>query len=255
MEFGNRIEITDKDGWRKEFFLQKRLIYIGNDSRNDIVLSAYRGTGVAPRHLQLVIAPGGSIQCSAVNLSAQEIAMGPNGERLLQPSSAIEVTDGESFHLGDFVLVFHLQEALAQPAIPVDGDLRAARAPSKANSASIGLRVSLSQVAIAPNSTIEGMIYVSNQGSMPGVQFRLGIDGFPADCYEIGPVPILFPGAEKGVPVHFYHPCRPDVLAGSRPVSFWADAADAYPGESAVLSRDIRILPFYSHKLRLLPVD
>src|SRR5512138_3195559 len=116
MESGNRIEITDKDGWRKEFFLQKRLVYIGNDSRNDIVLSNYRGAGVEPRHLQLVIGPGGSVPCTAVNLSSKTITVGLNGDPQRHLNSAMEVPNGETFHLGDFVLVFHLQPDLA--AVP-----------------------------------------------------------------------------------------------------------------------------------------
>lgn len=255
MESGNRIEITDKDGWRKEFILQKRLIYIGNDSRNDIVLSNLRGTGVDPRHLQLVVGPGGAVQCTAVNLSSKVIAMGPAGERQLDSNSAIDVADGETFRLGDFVLVFHLQDVLTASPDPTGREFQQARVSGKAGSTSIGLKIALSQVVLNPRFPIEGTLLISNQGGAPGVQFRLGLDGLPPECYEIGPAPILFPGAEKAVPIRITHPCRPEILAGSRPIKFWADAVEAYPGESAVVSRDIRILPYYSHSLRLIAVD
>ena len=45
------IEITDKDGWTKEFNLSKTIAYVGADPRNDIVLDPERGQGVSPRHL------------------------------------------------------------------------------------------------------------------------------------------------------------------------------------------------------------
>lgn len=43
MDAGNHIDICDKDGWHKEFDLQKRLTYIGSDPRNDIVLNPFAG--------------------------------------------------------------------------------------------------------------------------------------------------------------------------------------------------------------------
>ena len=108
MDSGNRIEISDKEGWRREFTLDKRLIYIGSDGRNDIVLSPARGSGVSPRHLQLIATPGASRMINAVNLSATSIPLGDSESRILEPNSAMEVADGESFHLGEFTLTIHL---------------------------------------------------------------------------------------------------------------------------------------------------
>jgi hypothetical protein len=251
MEFENRIDVTDRDGWRKEFVLNKRLIYIGSDNRNDVVLSPMRGTGVAPRHLQLVIAPAGIVTCSAVNLSAGDIPLGDTGQKALPPNSAVEVRDGQSFRLGDFMVVLHFQDN-AQMGQGTGAREAFVRAGVK-NSAAVGLRLVLQQVILSPDRPIEGMLYVSNLGNAPGVQFRLGLDGLPADCFEIGAAPILFPGAEKGVPLRIWHPMRSTVAAGTQRIALWADAVEAYPGEVVTQTRDLRILPFYSHTLRVLP--
>jgi hypothetical protein len=252
MEFENRIDVTDKEGWHKEFVLNKRLIYVGSDNRNDVVLSAMRGTGVAPRHLQLVIAPAGVVTCSAVNLSATDIPLGESGQNTLPPNSATEVKDGEFFRLGDFSVVLHFQDnsMVAQGA----GSREAFVRVGVKNSAAVGLRLVLQQVILSPERPIEGMLYVANLGNAPGVQFRLGLDGLPADCYEIGPAPILFPGAEKGVPLRIWHPKRSSVMAGTQRIALWAEAAEAYPGEVVTQTRDLRIMPFYNHSVRVLPV-
>jgi hypothetical protein len=256
MNAGNRIEITDKEGWRKEFTLDKRLIYVGNDARNDIVLSPVRGSGVSPRHLQLIAAPHANGMFNAVNLSPVSIPLGESGGRVLEPNSAMEVADGESFHLGEFTLKFHLQESIhpGSPAEPAQGEA-AVPLPTGSRSSSIGLRISLPQPVVNPEGPLEGIIYVANLGGAPGVQFKVWIDGLPAESCEIGPAPILFPGAEKGIPFRLYHPCLSNYPAGTHQLSFRAVAADAYPGESATLSREIRFLPFYRHSLRLVSVD
>ena len=253
MEYENRIDVTDRDGWRKEFVLNKRLIYIGSDSRNDIVLSPMRGSGVAPRHLQLVIAPAGVVACSAVNLSTVEIALGEGGQKILLPNSALEVGDGECFRLGDFSVVFHSQDTGMRGMIPVMRD-SVVRGGAKSSS-NIGLRISLPQVVLGFDSVLDGTVFVANLGTSPGVQFKLGLDGLPPDCYEIGPAPILFPGAEKGVPLRIRHPRRSAVPAGTQRVTVWASAEETYPAEIVAHTLDLRIMSFFSHTLRVLPVE
>ena len=49
------------------------------------------------------------------------------------------------------------------------------------------------------------------------------------------------------------HPLAPTPEAGQCHIRIRASAPDAYPGESTTLSQVIRIQPFYSHSLRLLP--
>ena len=253
MDTDNRIEITDKDGWRKEFQLQKRLIYIGSDPRNDIVLNAYRGGGVLPRHLQLVFAPGGSVLCSAVNLSQAAIQIGDAGDRQLPPSAAQEVRDGEKYRLGEFDLIFRLGNSKGNAGAMQMRD-QWATVPARQSSKSIGIRAVFTQAALTPELPLDGTITVVNQGNAPGVQFKLGVEGLPADCYEIAAAPILFPGAEKGIPIRLFHPRRPGVPAGPIRITIWAEAEEAYPNERVVVTRDLRIMPYFSHTVRLTPV-
>jgi hypothetical protein len=285
MNAGSSVEITDRDGWCRIFPLEKPLIHIGSDPRSDIVLQSGRGGGVAARHLQLITIPGHGYR--AINLGEENVLLGESGDKALAPHSVIDIADGECFRLGEFRLTFRLGGALgtadeaagvvprprpvaaARPVAAVP----AARAPAPAAprpvpraqtsetietervSAAIGLKLSLPQAALDPECPLEGVVTVRNLGREPGVQFRLEVHGLDADCYEIGPGPILFPDVEKAVYLRLYHPRRPGLTAGRHEIRISAAAPEAYPGESVTVTRQIEVLPYYKHVLSLVPVD
>jgi hypothetical protein len=283
MDARSKVSITDKDGWLKEFPLQKPLIHVGSDPRNDIVLEVARGEGVVPRHLQLIAMPGRGYR--AINLNEADVLLGEAGDRVLLPHSVIDIADGECVRLGQYRLVFHLNAepvalnpqqpspvmpatsagpGLVAPRIdvpPVTSGRPAPSAPVAAAveaekaSATIGLKLSLPQAVLDPACPLEGAVTVRNLGKEPGVQFKLGVEGLDSDCYEIGPGPILFPGVEKGVYLRLYHPRRPGLAAGRHEICVNATAPDAYPGESVTVCREIEVLPYFKHSLSLTPVD
>lgn len=252
MEQGNRIEIIDQDGWRKEFLLEKRIIYIGSDARNDIVLDAFRGSGVEPRHLQLIHPLTFSGKVNAVNLSSSSIYLGKTGERMIPPNSAVEISHQETLRVGDFEMVMYLQmqEAEAAPLLPAQEPILQVK--GKQNSASIGLRLTMNQSSLYVGSPLEGIISIRNQGSYPAVQFQINVDGFPTDCLEVGTAPLLFPNAEKNIPIRLHHPRGPALPAGQARLTVRASALEAYPGESVSVSREIQVEPYYHHTLQLL---
>ena len=272
----NRVEITDRDGWRKEFPLEKSLLHIGSDARNDIVLETRRGGGVAPRHLQLIAIPGGA-GFRAINLSDRDIAVGDAVGRSFSPRSALDIADGDHLRLGDFHLVFHLgasagvSQAAAPPTAAPAPLVRevASREPATRPvaipgleivgaenvSSHIGLKLSLPQATVEPDQPLDGMITVRNLGDEPGVQFRLEVEGLDPDYYEVGPGPILFPNVEKGVYLRLRHPQGPGLAAGRHRLRIHASAPDAYPGEQVSVSSEVEIVPYYNHTLVLATVD
>lgn len=278
---GNRIEIMDRDGWRKEFPLEKPLLHLGSDGRNDIVLDVRRGTGVAPRQLQLVALTDGRPGYRAINLGDAEVAVtaqapqvGAGGARTLAPRSVDEIADGDCVQLGDFRLVFHLPGGGDRPFEAILRQERAPRSPRSEStarepavttlpagpgnsqaSASISLRLAFARPVVHPDEDLEGIVTVKNLGQEPGAQFRLRVEGLEPDCYEIGPGPILFPQVEKGIYFRISHPRGPAILAGKREVIVRATAPEAYPGESVAVSQAIEFLPYYRHTLRLVQVE
>ncbi len=164
MDAQNKVEITDRDGWRKEFLLQKPLIHIGSDPRNDIVLEAARGTGVSSRHLQLICVPGEQPGYRGINLGDGDIVMGDLGNVSVGPRSAAQIADGDRLKLGDFFLVFHLggEGGAALPAASTraagTGVQREERLPVAGNrkaSAVIGVSLALSGSALAPDHPLD----------------------------------------------------------------------------------------------------
>ena len=243
------VQITDKESWRKIFPLPKSLIHIGSDPHNDIVLEPWRGQGVSPRHLQLIAIPGQGQRFRAVNLGESDIRLIGEEERTLPPRSAAEIGDGERVRLGDFLLIFQLGGAA--PAAGPAATAAPGRPAVQGTTAAIGLSLNLPATDLAPDRPLEGRISVQNLGDRPGVQFKLEVEGLDEDCYEIGAGPILFPGVAKDVLLRLHHPRRPRPPAGPHQIRIRA-TADEYPGEAATVTQEIRILPFYSHELRLL---
>ena len=260
-----KLEITDRDGWYKEFELGKNLIYIGSDPSSDIALSASRGAGVAPRHLQLVCGQGDRQRYYVVNLGDANVVLGQAGDRIIAPHSAVDIAPGDRLQLGEFVLVFSTRagEARPEPAAVVgrQGPDRVVSTPAaqrrvaaqeQHHSAVIGLQLFLPYTTLDPERPLEGTVTLRNVGKKPGAQFRLEVEGLETDCYDIGPGPILFPNAEKEVPLRIRHPRRPEPAAGEHRITIHASAPEAYPGETATVSQVLQIIPFYHHTLRLV---
>ena len=231
------IEVTDKAGWRKEFSLQKAIAYIGADARNDIVLDPDRGSGVSPRHLQLISVANGF---RLINMGDSEVRLGANAERVVAPRAFLEVTGGDQVKVGDFTLTF---QGAGSGIAGRDADQ---------NSRSISLTMRLAQTKLGVDKPLEGAVMVRNWGTKAGVQFSLEVDGLDPACLEIGPGPLLFPNAEKEVAFKVHHPRATKPPAGDYRIRIRATAPAAYPGEAAVVSQMIQLLPFYSHKLRVV---
>jgi hypothetical protein len=265
MNRSGSIEVIDKNGWRKTFPLEKGLVHIGSDQRNDIVLDAQHGLGVAPRQLQLIAMPGEGLGYRAINLGSTELAWGDAPERVLKPHSVVDITDETRVQLGDFQLVIRLDSAAggvaAQPVAPGRPLAQVGTGPSSPEpmevgrqSELIGLSLSLPHTVLHPEQPLQGIVTVHNRGNMPGVQFRLEIEGLEADAYEIGPGPVLFPNVEKGVALTLHHPRRPEPRAGTHSIQIHATAPEAYPGERASIRQELEILPYYSHTVRMVKV-
>jgi hypothetical protein len=264
----NSIQVIDGDGWQREFPLQKNLIHVGSDPLCDVVLDARRGAGVASRHLQLIAMPGDAQRYRAVNLGNDDIMLGDSANRTLSPRSMVEIAHGERLRVGDFTLVFRLGRP-AVPAAPQEPVRQVAPAAAVTTapvatvpivgadetSTVIGLNMSLSASVLELEQPLDGIVTVRNQGNEPGVQFKLELLGLEPDCYELGPAPILFPNVEKGVFLTLRHPNRSSPPAGRHQIRIRATAPEAYPGESATVSREIEIMPYYRHSLRLLTAE
>ncbi len=235
-----KVEVIDREGWRRVFPLEKTIVHVGSDPRNDIVLEAQRGGGVAPLHAQLIISTGRS-GCQLVNLGNADILLGLSGDRTLPPRAAANVVNGTLLKLGDFTLIFRGDDDEGYAARDFTG-----------RSQNIGLNLSLPRTQLEPNRRLDGVVTVTNLGDFATAQIELKVDGLDPDCYEIEPGPVLPSGGEKELSLHLYHRGNKP-LAGDCYVTIHAAAPTAYPGEQATVSQVIRVRPHYHHTLCLLP--
>jgi hypothetical protein len=232
-----KIEVIDREGWRREYSPPKNIVHIGSDPRNDVVLETGRGAGVAPLHAQLITStdrPGYQL----VNLGDGAILLGLSSDQALPPRSATDIVSGTVFRIGDFTLVFYGEGG---------GD-----GGSTSSSQHIGLRVSLPRTWLEPNRSLDGVVTVSNLGDRGGVQVNLELEGLEPECYDIEPGPILASGGEREVSFHLYHRGGKP-LAGDRRITIRATAPRVYLAEQATVSQVIRVLPFFRHRLHIVP--
>ena len=252
------VEVIDKGGWSRSFPLNKNILHIGSDARNDIVIETWHGAGLASRHLQLVPSPTSGLGYRLVNMGTTEVLIGPNGERSVLPRAALDLADGDVVRLGELMFVFRSEGAgggvVTTAAPATNGNravpLAAATATAVRKGNPIGLSLTLSQALLVPGQPIDGAITIKNQGDKSGVQFKIEVEGFEADAYEIGPAPILFPDVEKQVLFRLRHPQKPNPPAGDRRLTIRV-TAPAYPGEVATVSQVIQVAPHIKHSLSL----
>lgn len=245
MDTGDRIEVFNREGWNKLYPLTHAITYIGSDASNEVPLPGGRASGVAPRHLQLLRRPGGY---QLVNLgdSSVELSLPARDEReTVLPRTAHALASGQEIQIGDFTLRV------------VDSGYRAptgngGTVSRDVHTGPIGLRFTLPHTRLSPEAPIIGSVLVQNRGEREGVQVRLEVEGLDGNCYELGPAPILFSGAEREVFFQLIHPRLPAPPAGEYQITLRATAPQAYPGASASVAQRIQLLPYYHHQLRFV---
>ncbi len=265
------IKVSDRESWHRAFPLEKKIIHIGSDTRNDIrVTSRQDGQSISWR-IQLIALPTSPPQYRLVNLGHTSILLGALGERTLAPRSRTNVTDGEPISVGGdsyiditdgehisvgggLTLVLHCSGTISG----ADGVSPSSYSYAKSKSSklygasqNIGLKLVLPHRRLNPNGVIDGCVTVHNRGEKPGVKFNLTVEDLDTDCYKIGAGPVLFPNAEREVFFQLAHPHRSTLSAGERQFHIHATASE-YPEERATVSEIVHILPFYEHELRFV---
>lgn len=276
------IEVTDRDGWRKEFPLLRNLVMVGSDLANDIPLPESRGQGAEPRHLQILLNPQDGSACRVINMAKSPIEITIAGQvTLLAPATAMVISMESALRIGDYRLQLHgfgaapthsgmngnapLEMASFQRPAPTPSTIAPTAvikenrpsspafmpvSPSSYNAGPIGLAVRMSNAILTQQQPAEAWITVANRGEKTAVQIRLMIEGLPAECYEIPPLPLLFPNAEKNITIPLHYPNKP-LTAGSHPIRFIAVAPEAYPNEQAVVQQSVQVPSVFAHEVKI----
>lgn len=236
----NKIEVINKLGWRKEFVLEKSIVQIGRDERNDVILDDGMESDISARHAQLLPSAANRNGMRLINLSTSPITIFKQGQtqeaagKTLEPRSSVEIVSGDRAKMGSFTLVFH------------GGDTR---------SEVVRLSVDMPDTHLVLDKPLRGTLKIQHVGDKAAVQFRVEVAGWESQFIEIAPGPVLFPNAEKSVEFRVMHPKRAKPPAGAHQLTFVVTAPDAYPGEEATLNHTIQIAPFFDHRMRVVVID
>lgn len=231
-----RIEVIDPEGWRKEFLLQKPILFVGSDPEAEIRL---RHPQVAPRHLQLI--PAQPLGFRLINLGAVDLVIRPQGiepapeqSRTVPPRSAGEVQDGEEIDLLGFRIIIQ------------GGETR---------SNNFQVRLDLASTQLEVDQPLDGAVVINHVGEKAGVQFKVELRGYDPRYSQIEPGPVLFPGVERRVGFRLQHTRASNPPAGELTLTVVVTAPDAYPSEATTLAQVITVAPFRQYRLQAQAID
>jgi hypothetical protein len=233
MNEGTRLELTTREGWRKDVPLTQTIAYVGSHPAADVYLP---GPDVSPRHLQFVPSATQALGYRVINLSnvGYMVQARAGAPRPLAPRSQLELVDGDTLEVSGYRLTYR------------GGAL---------TSSKIEARLEMAGKRLELDRPLDGVLYIRNAGQGPGVQFVVEIQGFDPRFVRIGSGPMLYPGVERGLAFSLSHPRGSSPQAGEHQLTFLVTAPSGYPGESATATAMVFVAPYFDHRVRVVSME
>jgi hypothetical protein len=224
--------IFEKSGWSMPVKIERATTRIGSAASNDVRLQSAQ---IAAVHLQVFYSPDLPSSCKVVNMANDiQVKIGQD-TRQLSKYGRLDIYDGNEIMLGDYRIKFNLpiNSRVVQSAKLIEASLIFAEA------------------VLRPEYETVGQLTVKNAGERPKCQFQVDIDGLPEDCYQIDPIPLMYPGAREEVRVRIFHrQLYPP--AGLQKIIFKISAPESYPGENFVIEQGLYVWPVFDQSFDLI---
>jgi hypothetical protein len=109
---------------------------------------------------------------------------------------------------------------------------------------------------LLPDTILEGVLTIKNNGEQRGCKFYTEVEGLPEDCIEIDPVPLLYPGAKELIPFRILHKSTAPE-AGYANFTITISSPESYPDQKVILQHKIYVAPSFRQQLRIIeaPID
>ena len=228
-----KLIISQENGFKKQLQVEKAITRIGSSPANDIQLNS---PYISAFHLQILYAQEMPDRCQVVNLAAEALAVFSKGlERFLPAFSSQELFAGDEINIKGVRLLFELPLTTG----------------TLITSHKISASLAFSEPVMRPNTILVGRITLKNEGEQPSCQFVVEISGLPEDCYQVDPIPLMYPGAQEDVNVRFIHR-KSYPAAGFQSVTLSVTAPASYPGEQVSIQQGIYVLPVLEQGLDIL---
>lgn len=242
MSYYGSIVICDRTGWSKTYSLKKALTMIGSAQFNDIVLPEEHGSGVAPLQMQVIgsDSPDKSLKViNLVNSAVPRVNTGTSASSFIPPNHSVKLEDGDQLTVGEFSLTFSLNHTGVSYS---------------KRSEHIGVDFELPSLRLRSDGKLAGLLSLTNLGDQNHSQFELDLEGLPADCYQIDPAPVLYPGAREKLAIRFFHKTtRP--LAGQCPFTLRVFSPDSYPAEEVQINAVLDVEPVLQFQVEEFPIN
>lgn len=233
MTYHGNITVLNKTGWSKLFNLEKSLVMVGSDSLNDIVLSDEIGSGVAPMHFQLICEQNPEPILRILNLRNTPITrvnLLSFRNAPIQPQKMTQLFEGDQLTLGSYTLTISL---VSYGFIKVE------------RSENLGMELKLPHLNLRQNEVISGKVKLTNFSQQKYSQFNVDLIGLPIDCYQIDPVPMLYPGASEELAIHIFHRNN-QPPAGECAIQLLLTASQSFPTELVTIDAVLHVEPVFS---------
>jgi hypothetical protein len=226
------LKVIEENGWSKQVSLSKAITLIGSAANCDVQLNSRT---IAPVQLQLLSASDLSTGCRLVNLSGPITFLTNGVPQTIAQFGSCDVHHQDELKLGEFRIVFELPLTIEQVE----------------KTSSMEASLSFSNAVLRSEFVLEGKLVVKNLGKHPETQFQVELQGLPVDCFQIDPIPLLYPGALEEIRLRlFHHSQYPE--AGLHTIFVIVTAANSYPGEELVLEQRIYVSPVFNQTLEIL---
>jgi hypothetical protein len=229
-EAAMQITILEENGFKKQIEIDKAVTRIGSSPASDIQL---RSAQISPFHIQVLYTREAPDRCKIINLATETTSLLSNGQEIpLASYATAEALSGDELHLAGFRLRFELPLT--------SGTL--------STSHKISASIALPEPILRPNASLLGRISIKNEGTNNSCQFHIEVSGFPEDCFQIDPVPLMYAGGQEDVNIRFFHR-QTHPHAGFQSVTICITAPGSYPGEQASIQQGIYVAPILNQTL------
>ncbi len=225
------LTVIEQNGWKKPYKFEKAVVRIGSATANDLQLSS---PGIIPTHLQVMYTPEAPGSCKALNLGTAIQLKSGGKESIIESYIAADLHDGDELVLGEYRILFHL---------PLSAGLIK-------SSRQIAASLSVGDAVLRSDLPTTGFLRLQNLGTNPNCQFQVAVNGLSEECFQIDPLPILYPGAEEEVRLQFFHRSTTPP-AGHQVITVSVMAPASYPGEQVIIQQGLYVSPLLKTEINL----
>ena len=224
--------IVEQNGWSKPVKVERAITRIGSDPLNDIQLQS---ANIAAVHLQVLYSSDVPSSCKVVNLAGEITARISRDTCQLAKYAVVDICNGDEILLGNYWITFRL---------PLSADV--IQSASKIDAA-----LSFADAVLRPEVATIGVLTIKNAGQQPACQFQVELNGLPSDCYQIDPIPLMYPGAQEEVRIRLFHRALYPP-AGLQQVILKISAPESYPSEELIIRHGVYVTAVFKQALELI---